>query len=176
MRFTLCIKKLLLVCIVANLGTAIAYGQELRPYTMYKAKTDTFITKKLPGNSIMCVLNSKNTYYTKPHNYSNVSTVQETDRFKLLSSFTNIFDGNRLKQLASESFMQMQIYVNSSGKILEIMFYLKKDTSITATELEALEKMVKNNISFNLKPEETKAGEFFVISQLIKYSQILDKP
>jgi len=142
---------------------------------MYKAKSDTFITKKLTGNSIMCVLNTKNTYYKKAHNYTNVSTVEETDRSKLLNSFTQVFNTDRLKQLVSESCMQMHIYVNPSGKILEIMFYLKKNTSITATELEALEKTVKSNISFNLKPEETKAGEFYIISQLVKYNQVLTR-
>jgi hypothetical protein len=167
-------KTIFFTLIIVFLCTSISRGQELRPYTMYKAKSDTFITKKLTGNSIMCVANTKNTYYKKTHDYTNVSTVEETDRSKLLKSFTQVFNTDRLKQLASESFMQMHIYVNPSGKILEIMFYLKKNTSITATELEALEKTVKNNISFNLKPEETKAGEFFMISQLVKYDKFLN--
>ena len=61
------------------------------------------------------------------------------------------------------------------GKVLEIDFYLDKNTSITATELEALEKAIKANILFKLRPEETKGGDFFAIQQAAKFSRILDR-
>jgi hypothetical protein len=68
----------------------------------------------------------------------------------------------------------MEIFVDPSGKILEIVFFLKNNTLITAAEIDALEKAIKTNVSFNLRSDETRGGDFFAISQIVKFSRILD--
>jgi hypothetical protein len=51
----------------------------------------------------------------------------------MLEAFTGVFTDERLKQLLPEKFLPMTLYLNTSGKILEVEFILNRNTPLKQT-------------------------------------------
>jgi hypothetical protein len=167
-------KKFIILMILITYST-ISFAQRLKPNEVIKAKTISFRSNQdRYGNLI--VFDSKNDYFSKKSKTAsaNISTVKRKEK-AMLTSFLQVFSNERLSQLVPERYLSMVCFVDTSGKVLAITFYLKKNTLVTAQELEELQQSIKTNVSFRLNPEETKGGDFFPIAQIVVYDQVLKR-
>lgn len=154
----------------------ICCAQRLKPNTIIKAQSASFAIKLDQFNNLI-VSNSSNILTHKIPRVAptNITSVERADKSGLLNAFQQVFSESRLQQLSPENIITMTLYVAPSGKVLEVLFILKKNTLVTALELEALEKAIKADVAFILRPDETKGGDFFAIGQVVKLSRVLDK-
>ncbi|MDF2430873.1 MAG: hypothetical protein JWP44_504 [Mucilaginibacter sp.] len=153
----------------------ISNAQELKPNTTIKTSSASFVVHQ-PQPGGLVVYNNKNSYDKKIPKVAptTITIVGRRDKGGMLNSFKKVFSNDRLKQLLPENILPMQLYVDSSGGVLEIVFFLNNNTLVKAQELDDLEKAIKANVSLILNPNETKGGDFFAISVVVKYSRVLD--
>lgn len=161
---------------ILAISASFVYAQKLTPNSIVRVNATSFITNQ-NDSQMMIVFNSRNQYHNKIPKVAPtaITSVERMDNKGMLKAFTGVFSDSRIQQLLPERFIQMQCYVNASGQILEIEFYLNKNTLITGAELQALEKAIKHDVIFKLRPQETKGGDFFVIAQAVKFSRVLNK-
>ncbi|MFI5159144.1 MAG: hypothetical protein ACHQF4_09785 [Sphingobacteriales bacterium] len=69
----------------------------------------------------------------------------------------------------------MTLYVNTSGTVQAVTFYLNKNTLIKTQELESLEKAIKTDVLIKLRSEDIRGQDFFDIAEAVKFSRVLDK-
>lgn len=156
------------------LSAITANAQRLKPDTIIKANKVTLITTRLDDN-IFSVSNSDNIYHNRVPKHRNPDMYMElTDNSSMLRAIKQVFSDERLKQLLPERRIFMTMYVNTSGKVMDISFILDKNTSITAQELEALEIAVKANISYKFNPKEINGQDFIDIGFMVRYKNIFD--
>jgi len=175
-------KKQILITLTLTLIAAFGKAQQLKPNSINRAKSTSFITEIRPHlegdktGDVMSIYNSKNIYHNKvPKNRNPDISVERGDKSGILNAFIQVFGDKRLQQLLPERYIQMTFYVNTSGRILEIEFFLDKNTLVTAGELEALEKALKANVWFKLRPSEIKGQDFIDIASGVSYRRILDR-
>jgi hypothetical protein len=171
-------KNINLLIIMLLVFNKFAYSQNLKPDAIVKADHLTYNTKtestgRYPSISVR---NTENVLYGKKNKLgqSTLSYIGKTDNSSLSKIFNSVFTQERIRQLLPESRITIDCYVNPNGKILEVSYFLNKNTILTAKELEKLEEALKSNYTFKLRPEETKGGDFFVITLIVKYSWFFD--
>lgn len=168
-------KIMLFILIAITLLSAESFGQQLKPNSVTRGKTVSFRSDQ-DRNGNLIVVDSKNDFFSKkpktgPANINMVIRKEKT----MLTAFLQVFNDERLKQLAAERYMSMVCFVNPAGKVLGITFYLNKSTTVTALELEQLQKAIESNVSFTLNPDETRGGDFFPIAQIVLYEHVLKR-
>ena len=169
-------KKLFLIAAILIVAVNISNAQKLKPNAVIKAQSVYFKTQQIDRSERISVYNTKNIYHNKtPQNRNPNVTIQRGDKSGMLNAFTQVFSDARLKELLPENILPMTFYLAPSGKVLEVEFLLNTNTSITATELEKLEKAIKVNVWFKLRPEEIKGEDFIDIGQGVRFSRILDR-
>lgn len=155
-----------------------AHAQGFYNKEKQQAKDITYIIKNFngPNSRYVAVHNQKNTLEGKtPKVYSgNLTNIKLRNSKSLLNSFQSVFSTVRLKELLKEDGLSTYFYVNPSGKVLEVTFFLNKNSVVTPLELETLEKSIKKNVVFSLNPEQTKGGDFFTLTKRNKYQEILN--
>ena len=154
----------------------LAYSQTLKPNSTAHATRLSFSIKAVGSNNLS-VVNINNAYYDKKPKLpqSALSHFEKSGNNSLLNSFNQVFNNTRVRQLLPENGILINYYVSPAGQVLGVSFLLNKTTLLTAGELEKLEDAIKDNVTFKLHPEETKGGDFFIITQVAKYSRVLDK-
>lgn len=169
-------KKQFLITIILLISINFTYSQILKPNSIIKTDHSSFITHGSNSRS-MFVENKNNFYHTRKPKLppTAISSVEKTDKYSLLKAFNQVFTNDRIKQLLPEHGLFIEFYVSPLGKVLEVRFLLPTNTMITAKELEQLEQAIKTNVTFALKQEETKGGDFFIIDQNARYDKILNK-
>jgi hypothetical protein len=171
-------KKTNLLILLFFAFTGLTYCQSLKPDAVVRASHSAYNTKSIgSGNTVsIYAYNSKNIYYNKTskNRHPNI-LIKRGDSGGMLTAFTKVFSDERLRELLPERVLLMTFYVNPSGKILEITFLLDKNTLVTAQELEALEKALKANVWFKLRPEDLKGEDFIDIPSGVSFKRILDR-
>jgi hypothetical protein len=171
-------KKINLLTLAFFIFVKLTYSQSLKPDAIVKADHSTYSTHLIgAGNTAsISVVNTKNILYEKKNKSGGgtLSYIGKTDNSSLLNIFNQVFTKDRIRQLLPESRISIFCYVNPEGKVLEVSYFLSKNTLLTASELEKLETAIKNNYTFKLLPQETKGGDFFVINLIVKYSWFFD--
>lgn len=160
------------------MSISFAYAQKIKPNSIIKTNNSTFITGDTKGESkSIFIENSRNIYQNRKPKLppGSLSLIAKTNKYSLLSAFNQVFNKERIQELLPERSIFIQYYVSPSGKVLEVRFLLSSGTLITANELERLEQAIKSNVTFRFRPEETKGGDFFVLSQNVSYEKILNK-
>lgn len=153
------------------------FCQGIKADTVIKANYSTYNTKTIgSGNSAnIFVVNSNNIYYNKkPRNRNIDMVVLLNNKSGFINALKQVFGDERLRQLIPERFLRFTLYVNPNGQIMEMAFLLDKNTSITATELEALEKAIKAQVSFKFRREDINGQNFVDISEAVSYKMVLD--
>jgi hypothetical protein len=157
------------------LNSSFALGQVLKPDTDVPANHTTYNTHKSnPAYTSMMVKNRANKL-----DQQKAGTEADNLDFRLvepnilINSFKRVFSSDRLKQLLPEHGILISCYINSSGKILEVSFILGEKTSVTATEIEALEEQIKKNVMYKFKPGVLNEKKFYVVSINMKYEKVL---
>ena len=168
-------KKAYILILIFGAITQMAFGQHLKPNSTVQVNKTAFNTKAIDHNT-MVVSNTKNDFINrKPKLSPSVLTYfGKKNPTSLLKAFYKVFTKARLEQLTPENGILINFYVNPQGKVLDVSFLLNTNTAITAPEIQQLETAIKDNVTFNLRPEETKGGDFFVITQVAKYRKVLD--
>lgn len=170
-----CLKyTLLLISIV--FADEVCFAQKIKANSVVKANSILFNTKS-SGKKGIAIINSKNIYYNRIPKKSQtaISTFEKNDKSALLKVFMKVFTDQRIKELLPENNLFINYYVDPAGNVLEVSFLLNDNTIVTAKELAQMESEIKATITFKLRPEETKGGDFFVISQAPKYRKVLDR-
>lgn len=67
------------------------------------------------------------------------------------------------------------MYINDSGKIIAIKYFVNAKTELTPVELEKFEEALKRNVSFNLSKEDDVSGYLAPIIQSIHFEKVLNK-
>lgn len=168
--------KKIIITLVLGLITKFSFGQNLKPNSTVRINHSIFNVKALDHGS-MVVANEKNSLVNKKPKLpqSALNHFEKTDQTALLNVFTNVFSTKRLKELLPENGVLVNYYVSPQGKVLEVSFLLNTNTLLTAEEIKQIEDGIKNNVKFSLRPEETNGGDFFIITQVVKYKKILDR-
>jgi hypothetical protein len=133
-------KKQILVILISILSISLTFEQQLKPNVITKAESESFVSELQPHvqddktSDIMVVYNSKSHYHNKiPRNRNPDITFTRGDKGRMLEAFTGVFTDERLKQLLPEKFLPMTLYLNTSGKILEVEFILNRNTPLKQT-------------------------------------------
>ena len=102
--------------------------------------------------------------------------MDDNSAFNIVPAFTQIFSRERLKELTQEPGLLVTFYVSPEGKVLEVSYILKPNTSITAAELSDLETAIKSKVFFKLNWEtgNKEKADFVTISENVRFSRILD--
>lgn len=169
-------KKIISISLSVFFIIHIAYSQTLKPNSVARANKLAF-SVRAAGTDNLSVVNINNAYFGKKPKLpqSALSHFDKSESNSLLNSFNQTFSNARIRQLLPENGLLINYYVNTTGKVLGVSFLINKNTLLTPTELEKLEESIKKNVDFKLHPEETKGGDFFIITQVAKYSKVLDK-
>ena len=155
--------------------TKLSYGQTLKADAVVKANNLTYSTTSNSNNNLV-INNVNNKLQNRKPKLSPtaINYFEKKDKTALLKVFNKVFTTTRIKELLPENGIFINFYVNPQGKVLEVNFSLHKNTLITPIELEQLETEIKRDVTFDLQPKETKGGDFFVFSEFIRYSRVLD--
>ena len=153
---------------------AITQAQKLKPNSTVMAKYFTYRTDSVSMRSIF-VHNNKNHYHTDVSRKNSVTgdNLEINDSNSLSKILKKTFTAERLKQLHDQTLF-MELFVSNDGKILEVSFVLPKNTLLTVTEIEALEMVVKTDISFRWRGRTGKEGEVFELYQPLIFRKLLD--
>lgn len=119
---------------------------------IYEAVKHDKYKRARPGGGLISV-EKKNSI---PQIYSNPDTklayadvLGYTIDKPLTKSIAEVFSKERLKTLGSEKLV-IDMYVDSSGKVIFVRYFLFPSSKVITTELESLEDALKKNIHFKL--------------------------
>jgi hypothetical protein len=168
-------KKSILTILTLIISITLTYAQKLQPNSTVKANRTNFRITQLKYGGIS-IANTDNIYRDQKPKVSawSISLYEKIKKGSMLTSFKQVFGDERLRQLTAEHILNLTLYVLPSGKVSEVSFLLNENTIVTAAELEQLENVLKNNVSFELRPEQTKGGDFFKLSIAVKYQNVID--
>jgi hypothetical protein len=90
---------------------------------------------------------------------------EKKERNQMMINLLEVLPKKRIEELLKEESILTKIYLNGEGEILEIDFSLNRPTSITAKELELMEKNIKRKGKIEIMHDDFKGGyNFFPIS------------
>lgn len=157
----------------------ICSGQKLQLNAVAHSDHATFKTAgdAAKPNGVLYAYNAGNKLYGKHSKLGQtaISYWELNDQKSLNDIMIDVFGIQRLKALLPEKLLGIDYYVDVNGKVLELAFMTQKNTSITANELERLEQELKKYTAYKLLPKETKGGDFFVITRIARYQQIINQ-
>lgn len=175
-------KLLLLPVLTKLLFATVVLGQQLKPDTTINVNGSRYKIEQVNQHGtltdVISIANVNNTYYVRTPKVSawDIGLYQKMKKGSILNSFTDVFSDERLKKLASnEHGITFTFYILPSGKIAGVEFLLRKNTLIDGSELNKLESAIKNNVTFEVSPKDTKGADFFVITMTAIYQNVLGK-
>ncbi|MGF7082971.1 hypothetical protein [Mucilaginibacter sp. UYCu711] len=124
-----------------------ACGQNKIKEGTLKVNSSTYKVESM--NKSMVVVNDVNAQprYTK---FKSADGVHYKDPNEIFNSFSKIFSASRLRELLPERFMTVVLYYDHTGKVTSVKYYLQKDTKISTTELDSLNRQLKLSVTFEL--------------------------
>lgn len=110
-----------------------------------------------------------------PKDLVKLSAAKLTNENAVTNAFLKVFKPAKLKELLPERFAIMNFHIDHYGKIRFIQFSLKKNTLVTPIELEALEKQLKNDVTFVVPAGEDKTDNIWPITYLTPFAKVHEK-
>jgi hypothetical protein len=175
-KIIITMKKPILTILIFILSITLAYSQNLKPNSIIKANQTNFQIGGSKDDRLVSVVNTNNIYNNRKPKPSSLNTTlyEKIEKGSILKAFKEVFSESRLKQLIPERALILTLYILPSGKVSEVSFVVKTSTTITASEFEKLENAIKNDVSFKLSAEETKGSDFFGLTWIVKYQNVLN--
>lgn len=160
-----------------TVSSLTVFAQKSNHPVEVKAEKNIYIYKRSNTGALTTVhrKNSIPTVYASPNSKLwPISNFEYTSDKPISKSLHEIFSSARLKELSAEFFF-LNMYLNRSGKITALEYFIKDNTKITPFELEKLETAIKKNASFNLSKEDRdKAGILAPVQQSISLKKVLN--
>lgn len=168
-------KNIKIILAIVILCCAYAHGQDLKVNTVIKARHSSFTIKQQKGNDGLNVYNNANVNQNDYPKLRIELWVNKPDKHSVLNIFRQVFSPERLQQLPTEPKISINYFVSANtGKVLEVSFSLKKNTMVTADELEALENLLKSNIVFQFHKEDVQSSQFIRLTESVPFRRVLD--
>jgi hypothetical protein len=124
-----------------------ACGQSKITEGTLKVNSSTYKVESM--NKSMVVVNDVNAQpkYTK---FKGADEVHYKDPNAIFNAFSKVFSASRVKELLPERFMTVRLYYDHTGKVTSVQYFLQKDTKISTTELDYLNRQLKSSLTFAL--------------------------
>jgi len=160
------------------INSHIAVAQKIGKKMEVKAQNGVYVYTKLSSGGQVLVA-KKNSIPSVSSNSSKVrhlSYSEYTAKKPVSKTIYEVFSDSRLKELLPEKVMLVNMYINNSGRVAAVEYYLNSNTEITVFELEKFENALKRNVSFKLSEEDSNSDKVFApITQSIHFQQVLNK-
>jgi hypothetical protein len=167
-------KSIILLGMLIIINITTTQAQQLRPNSINKASHNSYRVES-STYGWMEVNNQTNTLrHRRPKVNPYNLYLKKDDNLSLINSFKQVFTNARLVQLENEPAILLQFKVSPTGKMIEVTFLVRENTSISISELEALENAIKKNVSFTINSGEIKGADFFEIGQNVPFKAVLD--
>jgi hypothetical protein len=167
-------KSIILFVILIIINITTTQAQQLRPNSINKASHNSYRVDSVTYG-MMEVNNLTNTLRHRiPKTHPQNLSFKKDDNLSLINSFKQAFTNARLVQLENEPAILLLFKLSPTGKLIEVTFSVKENTSISISELEALENAIKKNVTFKLNSGEIKGADFFEIGQNVLFKRVVD--
>ena len=139
------------------------YVYEIVKHPTYKSSRPEMVTiTAVRKNSIPLIYSNSSTKLTR------VEVLGYMSDKPLTRSIAEVFSKDRLKTLGSEKIL-VNMYVDSTGKVISVKYFLDGNSKVITTELESLEDALKRNVQFKLS--EAPSGPINPIASVISFDR-----
>ena len=174
-------KNLILLILFSTIFSLTNYAQNLKSNTLVRANKINYNVvgmEKFPGETLEFnnVFNKDNIYHGKNPKVGidPALLVSGASNSSLQTAFMQTFSKERLQELTKERQLVFKLFFTPEGKVVEVEFLIRKDSSLTAFELEKLENALKQNVVYKVGNILPKGGDFFEQAISVGYKGILD--
>ena len=114
------------------------------------------------------------TKYKELRGFKTLSVCRYKDKNAVYGAFIRVLGINKLLAIQRERTVVLNLYVNHTGKIVNILYLVKKNTQITPNELERIDTLLKQYVSIIIPPGEDKTDKIMPIVNNAGIQQILE--
>jgi hypothetical protein len=99
---------------------------------------------------------------------------QVINKLQMDRIFHEIFNDERLQQLVSDTkYMQIIFKTDIQGNILDVNFYIEETSSLTAHEIETMERRFKNELTVKINSKRFVGYTYIPVTRFVVFDRLL---